>query len=341
MGPGRGQPATGGLLPTRGGFILVPIPVISVPPVELPSKRVVVATRKRWLSLNPTGHAFGTAAWFGSARLLVRLGCGGPNAHVPVRPRLRREDVPQETGVCDNRHRDARARHRLHRRNLQRRQRGAARAVALRRARPAGARVARPAEPQRHEVSVGPCRLPRSAHAGDDVQGSGRVDDRTAGDRGRRAAGGGRADSNGQCHAQPLPVAGRASRARQRLHRRRRHAAAAARRRARRGRGRHPTLPPPPQRAILSYEFWQRRFGANPSTVGSVVALGQQRLEVVGVLEPGFELLFPPGVNIERAPDVWTPMRVDFAAGSRVNVAQRVIARLRDGVDHRAGAGGS
>ena len=54
--------------------------------------------------------------------------------------------------------------------------------------------------------------------------------------------------------------------------------------------------------------------------------------EVVGVLEPGFEVLFPPGVNIERAPDIWTPMRVDFAAGSRVNVAQRVIGRLRDGV---------
>ena len=36
-------------------------------------------------------------------------------------------------------------------------------------------------------------------------------------------------------------------------------------------------------------------------------------------------MLFPPGVDIERAPDVWTPMRVDFAAGSRVNVAVRPI----------------
>ena len=90
--------------------------------------------------------------------------------------------------------------------------------------------------------------------------------------------------------------------------------------------------PPPPPRAILSHEFWQRKFGANPSVVGTVVALGQQRIEVVGVLAPGFEMLFPPGVNIERAPDVWTPIRVDFAAGSRVNVASRVIGRLRDGV---------
>ena len=119
---------------------------------------------------------------------------------------------------------------------------------------------------------------------------------------------------------------------RQRLHRRRRHSAPTGGTQSRPGGAPAPNTPPPPQRAILSYEFWQRRFGGNASTVGSVVALGQRRIEVVGVLEPGFEVLFPPGVNIERAPDVWTPMRVDFAAGSRVNVAQRVIGRLRDGV---------
>ncbi|HEY7498562.1 MAG TPA: ABC transporter permease [Vicinamibacterales bacterium] len=90
--------------------------------------------------------------------------------------------------------------------------------------------------------------------------------------------------------------------------------------------------PPPPPRVIVSYEFWQRRCGGNPSVVGTVISLGDQRVELVGVLEPGFEILFPPDVNIERAPDIWTPMRVNFAAGSRVNVAQRVIARLKPGV---------
>jgi putative ABC transport system permease protein len=91
--------------------------------------------------------------------------------------------------------------------------------------------------------------------------------------------------------------------------------------------------PLPPPKAIISHEFWQRRFGGDPSVVGTVVALGDQlRLEVIGVLEPGFEMLFPPGVNVERAPEVWTPMRVDFAAGSRVNVAPRVIGRLKEGV---------
>ncbi len=94
---------------------------------------------------------------------------------------------------------------------------------------------------------------------------------------------------------------------------------------------RAPRTPPPP-RTILSYEFWQRRFGANPRVVGTIARLGDQPFEIVGVLEPGFELLFPPGTNVERVPDVWTPLRIDFAAGSRINVFLRVVGRLKPGV---------
>ena len=89
-------------------------------------------------------------------------------------------------------------------------------------------------------------------------------------------------------------------------------------------------VPPPPPRTILSHEFWQRRFGGDPKVVGSVVMLGEQRFDVIGVLAPGFELLYPPGINVEARPDLWTPMAVDFAAGSRINVFLRVIARLKD-----------
>ena len=93
-----------------------------------------------------------------------------------------------------------------------------------------------------------------------------------------------------------------------------------------------PAVPPPPQRTILSHEFWARRFGSNPAIVGTVVHLGDQSFDVVGVLAPGFELLFPPGTGVERVPDLWTPLRVDFAAGSRINVFLRVIGRLKPGV---------
>jgi putative ABC transport system permease protein len=90
--------------------------------------------------------------------------------------------------------------------------------------------------------------------------------------------------------------------------------------------------PPPPPLTIISYEFWQRRFGGDPSIVGRVATIGDIRFDVIGVLEPGFELLFPPGSNIERVPDLWTPLRINFAEGSRINVFLRVIGRLAPGV---------
>ncbi len=99
--------------------------------------------------------------------------------------------------------------------------------------------------------------------------------------------------------------------------------------------------PPPPQnppRTILSYQFWQRRFGADASVVGKVVRLGDQPFEVIGVLEPGFELLYPPGINVQRAPDVWTPLAIDFSTGSRNDVFLRVVGRLKDGATLRVGA---
>ena len=88
--------------------------------------------------------------------------------------------------------------------------------------------------------------------------------------------------------------------------------------------------PPPPPRTILSHQFWQRRFGGDPSVVGTVVRLGDQPFDVIGVLEPGFELLFPPEIDVQSHPDIWTPLDVDFAAGSRINVFLRVVARLKD-----------
>ena len=93
--------------------------------------------------------------------------------------------------------------------------------------------------------------------------------------------------------------------------------------------------PPPPQlpaSVILSHEFWQRRYGGDRSILGKFIDLGGQRSQVVGVLQPGVELLFPPGTSIERFPDAFTALRVDFANGSRINVFLRVIGRLKPGV---------
>jgi putative ABC transport system permease protein len=93
-----------------------------------------------------------------------------------------------------------------------------------------------------------------------------------------------------------------------------------------------PPPPPPPAAVILSHEFWQRRYGADSAILGRILTIGGDQQRVVGVLEPGVELLFPPGTNVERAPDAWTAFRIDFPAGSRINVFLRLIGRLKPGV---------
>jgi len=90
--------------------------------------------------------------------------------------------------------------------------------------------------------------------------------------------------------------------------------------------------PPLPIFAILSHEFWQSRFGGDRGILGRSIELSGDRLQVIGVLAPGFELLFPPDINIERSPAVYAAMRSDFATGSRQNVSLRLIGRLREGV---------
>ncbi len=96
-----------------------------------------------------------------------------------------------------------------------------------------------------------------------------------------------------------------------------------------------PDAPPPPQLptyAIISHEFWQRQFGGDPAVLGRVLQLGGNTAEVVGVLEPGFEVLMPPSSGIARNFDIYNALRVDFANGSRINVFLRTLGRLKDGV---------
>lgn len=91
--------------------------------------------------------------------------------------------------------------------------------------------------------------------------------------------------------------------------------------------------PPPDQRlpvyAIVSYEYFQRRFGGNSAALGKPVTKNGPIL--AGVLERGFELLFRPDKNMERTPDLWTAARLNYNE-PRVAVSLRLIARLKDGV---------
>ena len=88
--------------------------------------------------------------------------------------------------------------------------------------------------------------------------------------------------------------------------------------------------------AILSSNYFLRRFGGDRSVMGKPlpVSAGPAPI-IVGVLTPGFELLFPPPANMEQFPDVWFAARIPYDSANRMNVQWRVVARMKDGVSIR------
>lgn len=64
-----------------------------------------------------------------------------------------------------------------------------------------------------------------------------------------------------------------------------------------------------PIMAMLSYEYFQRRYGLNPAVLGHAMTNGPFSPQIVGVLAPNFQLYFPPVANVEPAPEVWIANR--------------------------------
>src|SRR5690349_22441740 len=95
-----------------------------------------------------------------------------------------------------------------------------------------------------------------------------------------------------------------------------------------------PQGPPPlPNIILLSYDFWQRRFGGRTDILGKgILGAPPGRTQIVGVVEPGFELLSPTSANLERLPDFWVAARIPYDSVNRVQVIHRSIGRMRDGV---------
>jgi putative ABC transport system permease protein len=95
-----------------------------------------------------------------------------------------------------------------------------------------------------------------------------------------------------------------------------------------------PPPPPLPVAAVITDGLWKRRYGADPAIVGQTIPFGNGngRANIIGVLEPGVELLFPPDTGVDRHPDVFVAPRLDFAGANRNNVFLRVIGRLKDDV---------
>ena len=88
--------------------------------------------------------------------------------------------------------------------------------------------------------------------------------------------------------------------------------------------------------AVISYNFWQRRFGADPGIVGQTMSLNGYPFTVIGVAGQGFQ-----GVEIGTAPDVRIPLMMDGQVRPvsgppiferRGNMWLGVMARLKPGI---------
>src|SRR5688500_12541302 len=93
--------------------------------------------------------------------------------------------------------------------------------------------------------------------------------------------------------------------------------------------------PPLPTMVVLSHEYFQQRFAGDQSMIGKplpVTAAFGPPPTIVGVLAPGFELLFPPKANMEQFPSIWIAARIPYDVAQRNNVQWRVIGRMKPGV---------
>jgi putative ABC transport system permease protein len=84
-------------------------------------------------------------------------------------------------------------------------------------------------------------------------------------------------------------------------------------------------VPGSPLRAIVTYGYWQRRFGGARNIVGQPLVIDGRPVEVIGVLPASFKFL-------STRPDVVLPMPLDVGAPRGISFGFQALARLKPGV---------
>ena len=95
------------------------------------------------------------------------------------------------------------------------------------------------------------------------------------------------------------------------------------------------TLQPPDDQpanatpVVISDSLWQRRFSADPATVGKTLRLNDKLYTIVGVTEPAFR-----GLRLGLPPEFWLPTTATpgFTRGNRDDRGIQLIGRLKPGV---------
>ena len=94
-----------------------------------------------------------------------------------------------------------------------------------------------------------------------------------------------------------------------------------------------------PPRAVLSYQFWKRRYAGDTAVVGRVVRIQGAAFEIAGVMPEGFN-----GATVESGPDVRVPLESLASLFPGAGIEEwdgsfELVARLRDGVAVEAARG--
>jgi predicted permease len=84
-------------------------------------------------------------------------------------------------------------------------------------------------------------------------------------------------------------------------------------------------VPDAPDVLLLSYGYWQSRFGGDPGVLHQTLEINGRSWEIGGVMSPSLRYL---GID----PDLIVPMRFDRETLFVGNIGQNGVARLKDGV---------
>jgi predicted permease len=100
--------------------------------------------------------------------------------------------------------------------------------------------------------------------------------------------------------------------------------------------GKQDELPDTLRLAVLSHEFWQRRFGSDPAVVGKPLMTGGASYRIIGVTQPGLTLPMPgPFASTQNlsglSVDVWLPVQINPAGPFYNNHPYVGLARLAPG----------
>src|SRR6516162_5413928 len=80
--------------------------------------------------------------------------------------------------------------------------------------------------------------------------------------------------------------------------------------------------PGAPQTVVLTYAYWQRRFGGDKSAIGKLLTIDSRPREIIGVMPPTFQFL-------NNAPQVILPLQLDRAKARSDAFNYLGIARLK------------